>query len=221
MICGVLRSRGVHVWIASHSQVKAGATIISVNTRSPTHFDIFCDTCLKRELLIPELITRRSAKKREPCFFFPANKMQKKQTKCAAPYNLIDYVAIISVFFCLSALWQAGCEWMAHSIPLCVCAERQPCRGLEREGIVCHIQMLQICSLPHMWIGTPLSGAPLVLHEQRHSQGDKQAETEVKPSLKLLRYGITRFMSRLKLYPLIVSQDFLRGKLSKPLMVEH
>ena len=161
-------------------------------------------------------------------FFFSQLTKCKKKTKknpqpmkCAAPYNLIDYVAIISVFFCLSALWQAGCEWMAHSIPLCVCAERQPCRGLEREGIVCHIQMLQICSLPHMWIGTPLSGALLVLHEQRHSQGDKQAETEVKPSLKLLWYGITRFMSRLKLYPLIVSQDFLRGKLSKPLMVEH
>lgn len=30
---------------------------------------------------------------------------------------LTDYVAIYSVFLCLSALWQAGCEWMAYSIP--------------------------------------------------------------------------------------------------------
>lgn len=98
MICGVLRSRGVHVWIASHSQVKAGATIISVNTHSPTHFDIFCDTCLKRELLIPELITRRSAKKCEPCIFFPANKMQKKNKKKRSQRN-VQLLIILSIMW--------------------------------------------------------------------------------------------------------------------------
>lgn len=64
----------------------------------------------------------------------------------------------------------------------------------------CHIQMLQICSLPHMWMGMPLSGALLVLHE--HSQGDKPAETEVRPSVNLLWCWITRFTW---LYPLIFS----------------
>lgn len=64
----------------------------------------------------------------------------------------------------------------------------------------CHIQMLQICSLPHMWMGMLLSGALLVLHE--HSQGDKPAETEVRPSINLLWYWITRFTW---LYPLIFS----------------
>lgn len=92
--------------------------------------------------------------------------------------------------------------------------------GLEREGegIGCHIQMLQICSLPHMWIGTLLSGALLVRHEQSHRRGDKQAESEVTPSLNLLWYRITRFMSRSGLYPPILSQDLLVGKLGKPQM---
>lgn len=68
-------------------------------------------------------------------------------------------------------------------------------------GVIgCHIQMLQICSLPHMWKGMPLSGVLLVLHE--HSQGDKPAETEVRPSVNLLWCWITRFM---RLYPLIFS----------------
>lgn len=28
----------------------------------------------------------------------------------------IDYVAVLSVLLCLSALWRAGCKGMAHSI---------------------------------------------------------------------------------------------------------
>lgn len=69
------------------------------------------------------------------------------------------------------------------------------------EGVIgCQIQMPQICSLPHMWKGMPLSGVLLVLHE--HSQGDKPAETEVRPSVNLLWCWITRFMW---LYPLIFS----------------
>lgn len=30
---------------------------------------------------------------------------------------LIDFVTILSVLLCLSALWHAGCKGMAHSIP--------------------------------------------------------------------------------------------------------
>lgn len=80
------------------AKLKLVQTIISVNTHSPTHFDIFCDTCLKRELLIPELITRRSAKKCEPCIFFPANKMQKKNKKKRSQRN-VQLLIILSIMW--------------------------------------------------------------------------------------------------------------------------
>lgn len=67
-----------------------------------------------------------------------------------------------------------------------------------------------------MWIGTLLSGALLVQHERSHRKGDKQAESEVTPSLNLLWYRITRFMSRSGLYPPILSLDLLVGELGKP-----
>ncbi len=155
--------------------------------------------------------------------FLSANKIQTRPMQSAVPYNvflLIMWPLSLFSFVYLPYGRQDVNGWPTRS-PMCLCRKTTSRRIREREGIGCHIQMLQFCSLPHMWIGMPLSGALLVLLEQRHSRGDKQAETEVTPSLNLLRYRITRFMSCLKLYPLIVSQDFLSGKLSKPLMVVH
>lgn len=157
-------------------------------------------------------------------YIWPTNKMQTQPMKCAvpnnAPYWFYGYLNSFPLFICPMAgrMWRDGpldllCAWGQK--------KRQLHRGLEKERIGRHVLMLQICSLPHMWIGMPLSGALLVLHEQRHSQGDKQAVTEVTPSLNLLWYRITRFMSCLKLYPLIVSQDFRSRKVSKPLMAVH
>lgn len=118
-------------------------------------------------------------------------------------YWLCDHLFCFALF-----IWSLACRMGMDGPldPLCLWAGRHPHGGLDRGGVGgvgqedCHIQMLQICSLPHMWIGMPLSGALLVLHE--HSQEDKPAETEVRPSVNLLWCWITRFTW---LYPLIFS----------------
>lgn len=110
--------------------------------------------------------------------------------------------------------------WPTRS-PMCLRRKTTTRRIRGREDRPSHPDAANLLPGSHVWIGMPLSGALLLLHEQRHSHGDKQAVAEVTPSLNLLWYGITRFMSCLKLYPLIVSQDFLSSKLSKPLMTVH
>lgn len=185
-----------------------------MNSCAPTHFTVF--------LAWREYNQPPSHWMWAKCFC-QLRKCKTEPAKCALMCNVSYWLCGHFICFPLFICPMAGRMWMDGPLdpPMCLSRETTAWRIREREGIGCHIQMLQICSLPHMWIGTPLSGALLVLHEQRHSQGDKQAETEVTPSLNLLWYRITRFMSRLKLYPPIVSQDFLSGKLAKPLMVVH